>query len=132
MIKKNTSKSGQALVTLLIFIIIAISVTSAATVLIINSSLGTSELEESTLAYQVAESGAENALLRLLRDPNYLSTPGSTEVLTVGEGNATITVTGINPKTIVSEGRVDNFVRKVQVVMDYSSILSVTSWEEIY
>lgn len=120
-------KTGQSLVTLLVFMMIAISVTSAATVLIVNSSLATSELEESEIAYNVAESGIENALLRMLRNPNYTG-----ETLAVGSGTATITITGTNPKTIVSEGRVGNFIRKVQVVADYSSILNITSWQEIY
>lgn len=126
-IEINNWQCGQALVTLLIFIVVALSITTAATVLIVNSSLSTTQLEESTLAHQVAESGMENALLRMLRNPAYAG-----ETLTVGEGTATITVSGTNPKTITSVGRVGTHQRTVQVVADYSSILNIVSWREVF
>lgn len=121
-------KTGQALITLLIFVVVALTVTTTATILIISSGRNTTRLEMGLTALNIAESGAENAILRLLRDPDYTGEPD----LTIGEGTAAITITGTNPKTITSEGRIGNFVRRVEVVVSYSSILNITSWKEIY
>ena len=121
-------KSGQTLVLLLVFMTIAITVTTAAVVMIIVSSRSASALEQSQAAYSVAESGAENALLRILRDPSYAG-----ETLTIGTGTATISATGADTKTILSVGSVGDFLRQVQVTASYiGGILTVTSWQEIF
>lgn len=120
-------QKGQALITLLIFVVVALTVTATATVLFVSNSQATTKLEVGLNALDIAESGAENALIRLLRDSTYTG-----ETLPVGSGTATITVTGTNPKTITSTGRMGNFTRIIQVVVSYSSILTVTSWKEIY
>jgi hypothetical protein len=119
-------KKGQTLVILLIFMAMAITITSAAVVVIIvNSKMGSRwEMGETALA--VAESGAENAMLRLLRDPTYAG-----ETLTVGPGSATIEVTGTDPIITVS-GTVGDFTRKVRVTTGYSGsgALTVNTWTE--
>ena len=121
-------KRGQSLVILLVFIAIAITVTSAAVVMMIVGSTAASKYEQGQTAYATAESGAENALLRLLRDPNYAG-----ETLTIGSDTATITVTGTNPKTVTSTGVSGGFTRQVQVVAGYTNgILTVTSWSEVF
>jgi hypothetical protein len=122
----NLDKSGQTLVTLLVFMVIAIAITSSAVVLTISNSLQASKVEQGTIALQIAESGAENALLRLLRNPGYTG-----ETLTVGIGTAIITVTG-TPVKIVSEGINGRFRRKIEVGVNTSTTLTVTSWKEIY
>jgi len=120
-------QQGQTLITLLFFMIIAISVISTAVILLITNSRTTSKTEQGIKAYYVAESGAENAILRLLRNPNYAG-----ETLVVGEGTATMTVTGTEPKTITSTGVVGNFTKKIQVVVGYTNnILTVSSWREV-
>ena len=81
-------KSGQALVTLLVFMIIAVTITSSAVMIIILNSKGSYRFQDGLVAYQIAESGAENAILRLLRNPDYT---GETD-LAVGEGTASIPV----------------------------------------
>lgn len=122
---KNTK--GQALVTLLIFVIITITVTAASVTLTILNSTANSNLEQAELTYYIAESGAENAVLRLLRNPNYTG-----EVLPVGNGSATIQVTGATSKVVNSEGNLGNFSRKIQLQIQYTNnILSITSWKEI-
>lgn len=119
---------GQALVTLLFFMIIATTITTAAVAVVLVNSLSATGEQQGTIALTVAESGAENALLRLLRDPNY-----SGETAPIGEGTAAITITGTNPLVITSVGTVGNFVRKVQVQAVYTnSVLSVSSWQEVY
>lgn len=120
--------SGQVLVILLFFMVITIMITTASVTLIILNSQGASRSEQGEMTWEIAESGAENALLRLLRDPNYQG-----ETLTVGDGTATITVTGTDPLTITSVGKLNTFSRTVRVVAGYTNfILSLQSWNEVY
>lgn len=121
-------QSGQALVTLLFFMIIAITITSSAVVVIILNSQSASKVARTQEAFAAAESGAENALLRLLRDPNY-----SGEIMPVNTSTATITVSGTSPITITSVGKSGEFLRTIQAQAEYSNnILTVNSWKEIF
>lgn len=124
---KNAHK-GQTLVLFLIYILVAITVTSAAVAVLVTNSRSTDKVYQGTTAYDVAESGAETAILKLLRDPSYTG-----ETLTVGEGTATITITGTNPKIIISKGKVNNFSRSIQATVDTgsNSSLTVTSWKQL-
>ncbi len=124
----KNKQSGQTLVMLLVFVIISITITSAATVVVIVNSLGSQKMQQSLNAFYAAESGVENALLRLLRDPNY-----SGETLTVGDGSATITVSGSSTKTINVTGINGNFQRRIEVVCGYvNNVLTVSSWKEVF
>ncbi len=120
--------SGQALVTLLVFVAAATIITGAAITITILNSQTTSKfaLGEDTL--QVAESGVEYAIARLLQNPNYAG-----ETLTVDVGKtAQISVSGSSPKTITSTGQIGNFFRKVQVVGTISNYsFTSTSWTQI-
>lgn len=121
------SKSGQALVTLLVFSAVAIIIASAATVVtIINArSTGTFAQTESTLA--IAEAGADNAILQILRNPNYVS-----ETVNIGDGTATITASGTTTKTIISEGKIGNLRRKIEVTGTYNNtVFAISSWSEV-
>ena len=120
-------KQGQTLLMLLVFMIIAITITSAATTLIIVNSANTQKLEGGTVAYHIAESGIENALLRLLRNPNYAG-----ETLSINGGTATITVAGSNPYNLTSTGKKGNFSRTLQVIVNYNGNMTISSWREIY
>ena len=115
------------MITLLFFVLISLTITSAAIIIIIINSISVSRFQEGTLAYYLAESGVENALLRLLRDPNYTG-----ETLTIGSGTAVITVTGINPKTVVVVSQNGNFKRTVQAQMSYNNgYYTFSNWKEI-
>lgn len=120
-------KKGQALVMLLVFMVVAITITSAAVVIVVLNSQTASRAEQSLAAYQLAEGAVENALIRLLRDPAYTG-----ETLTIPQGGTTIvTVTGTNPKTIVSSAAVGDFLRRIRVVAnDNAGVLVVTAWTE--
>lgn len=119
---------GQAIVAVVFFMGIAMVLIPTAVSAVLTSADQSSLQMMATDALIVAESGAENALLRLLRDPSYTG-----ETLTVGGGTATITVTGTTSKTILSQGRVGGSVRTVQVVTQtVDGILSVASWSEVY
>ncbi len=122
-----TNQQGQTLIILLIYMVIAIIVTTASIALVINSSRGTDKLYQGANSLDIAESGAETAMIKLLRDPNYIG-----ETVTVGNGQAVITVNGTNPKIVVSKGTLNNFTRTIQVIVDTSNnVLTATSWKEI-
>ncbi len=133
-------KQGQTLVALLIFVIIVTTITSAAVSVMILNSVGASKFEQGYETQQMAESGAENAVLRLLRDPNYTGTNYNGEPpLSFGSGTSVSTLvskTGISPNivyTIVSTATNGNFTRKIQVTATYNSnILTLTSWKEVF
>ena len=118
---------GQALVTLLVFSALALIITTAATTVLIINSQGTSRFSLGEEALSYAETGADNAILRLLRDPGYTG-----ETMTLGDGTAIITVSGALNKRVVSEGIVNDFRRKIEVTGSFNNnILVVTSWREI-
>lgn len=115
---------GQALVSLLMFILVAMTVITATITTVISNTRSASEGQQSVDAYYVAEAGAENALMRLLRDPSYTG-----ETLPVGNNTAIITVSG---STITSVGQVNNLARTIQVTTSYNNNqMIVTSWREI-
>lgn len=107
----------------------AIIIISGAVAVIIINSKTTSALYQGNVSYDVAEAGADNAIMRLLRDPNYTG-----ETLPVGDDTAVITVTGNanDGYTITSRGTSGNFARTVSVTASYNNnVLSVTSWHEL-
>lgn len=125
--KNINNQGGQTLIILLTYMIIAIIVTTASIALVINSSRGTDKVYQGSNSLDIAESGAETAMIKLLRNPNYEG-----ETLTIGTGQSVVTITGTNPKTILSKGTLNNFTRTVQVVVTTSNnVLTVTSWKEI-
>ena len=127
----NNSKSlqrGQSLITLLFFMVIGVTVISASALIMTSSILSGSTQQQGTAAYYVAESGVEDAILHLLRNPSYT---GGT--VPVGLDQATVTVsTSRNTSTITSIGTSGSTVRKIQVVMTVNNgAYSVSSWQEI-
>ena len=115
---------GQALVLVLVFMLIGITITSGTIVLSVVNARSASKLELGQQALSIAHSGGENAMMRLLRDPTYTG-----ETLSVGNGTATITVSG-SPKKIVSVGKIGNFSRTVEVIATGSGFLTVSTWKE--
>jgi|GEM_PF-630384 len=69
---------------------------------------------KSSQAYYIAEAGVEDALLRLVKSMNWVST----STLNVDGGSATIEISDIigGSRTITSEGDVLNRIRKIQIV----------------
>jgi hypothetical protein len=126
--KQRTNQQGTVMIALMIFMVIGITITAAAVGLAIDATVTSSAQisGESTLA--IAESGAENAILRILRDPTYTG-----ETFTVGSGTAVVTVTGSSwPKIIRSEGQLGTYSRAVQVTVDrISGELNILTWEEV-
>lgn len=119
---------GQAMVTLLSFTAIGITVITAIAVMIYANLQSSISFQQGVLADEAAEAGVENALLRLLRNPSYTG-----ETLQIGNGTAVILVTGTGPYTITSTGTYRNFQKKIEVVATYTNnLMQVTSKKEVY
>lgn len=113
------------LIALLVFMSIAMAVITSAVVMILLGSLGAAKFQQGNIAYFVAESGAEDALLRLLRNPS-----AGNFTLIMPEGNAVETITN---GTILSTGTSGNFIKKIQIQTTYNNNqLIITSWQEVY
>lgn len=122
--KNKFYEQGQAVVTLLFFMVISISIITAIVVVVMNNATSGSNVEQGTVAYYSAETGIENALLRLLRDPSYTG-----ETMNVDDATVTIVVSG---NTITSTAHYANSIRKIQVQTVYNNnVLTVSSWREI-
>lgn len=123
---KIANQSGQTLVALLIYILLAITVTSAAaTITVINIRGGLSG-ENAQSALSNAEAGVENALIRLERDSGYTG-----ETLTLSSGSAVISVSGSTTKTIISVGSAGNAKRTITATASLSgTVITLTSWNE--
>src|SRR3990167_2437649 len=101
---KNNQR-GQALVTLLYIMVIGIAITSAIAV----NMLGGGTMQQGEYAYYAAESGIENAILKLLRNPSY-----DGEIVNLENGGSVTTeITSQNPLTIVATGKYYNTARKI-------------------
>lgn len=125
---KQIHQSGQTLVTLLVFTVVAIAVTTTAVSVMINTMRSTSLTETRVLLTQAAESGVENAILRLLRDPDYAG-----EQLSVGETVVTITVTGTDTKLITATATFLDYIHTVSATLSYvNNSLEVSNWHQEY
>ena len=125
----DKKEMGQALVTLLFFVGIGMTIITAAIAMLIINSLGGVRYQQGTVAYQLAQTGADNAVLRLLRDPSYTG-----ETMTLSDGTVVTQVSGNGyPFTILSQGTVGNFSRQIQMTASYSaaSVLEVTAQQEV-
>lgn len=123
----RTLNTGSMLISLMIFVVVSLTIVSAAVLLVVDNTVTVSNQQIGTTAYSVAESGVENALLRLLRNPSYTG-----EVISVGDGQAAVTVTGTSPLVITSVGTVGSFERTLQVTATrVNGVLTVTDWNEM-
>lgn len=122
----HNSQKGQALITLLFFMIIGVTIISSAALVISAGILSSSTSEQGLAAYYAAESGAEEGILYLLRNPAY---SGTLPTLSVGSGQASV---NINSGTIISTGSYGAAVRKIQVqTTNTGGAFTVSSWKEI-
>lgn len=119
-------QKGQALVTLIFFVVIGISIITAATMVLYANSLSTTTTDQGQIAYYNAESGAEDAVLRLLRNPVY---SGTYQALPSAEGLVTVSISG---GTVISTGVSGNTVRRIRVQTIYANgKFTISSWKEI-
>ncbi len=120
--------AGMALVSVLIFSVVAMIIITAAISLSAVTSQSNQQFMQGQQALNNAETGAEIALIRLLRDPSY-----SGETLTLPDVDATIVISGSNPKTITATGVSGSSIRKIQVTTTTTAgVTEVVSWQEIF
>lgn len=126
MIRKTyLSQSGQALVTLLFLMVIGITVVSAAAAITFVTATSGSLTEDGTIAYNAAEAGMENAIIRMLRSP----TTYTGETFNIGGANV---VTQVGNGFATTSASFNNTIRKIQIQIVYTNnVLSVSSWKEI-
>lgn len=128
--KCNAIQSGQALVTMLLFVIISVTISTAAMIIILINAKNTSKVEEADMCKAAAESGIEDALLRILRNSSY--TVG-TYTLTLNGGNINVNVTNSGSSyTITSSGTCNNTVQTIKATASISNnaIANIT-WQQI-
>lgn len=119
--------SGSALLAIIVISAIATVIFTATSTALIGQLIQSNTSSNSAQTYLLAESGIEDAILNLLRDSNY-----SGGTLTQGATDITITVTGTNPKTVVSTATFNKTKRTVEVKVTYTANnLTITSWKEI-
>src|SRR5258708_4017234 len=125
------SENGQSLITLLFFMVIGITVISAAALVVTTDILSASNTEKGLDAYYVAESGVENGILYLLRHPHY---NGSIPQFPVGSGQASIQFSYDsvhNTDTITSTGTSGTTTRHAQATATYSGgSFTMSGWKE--
>ncbi len=116
------------MITMLYIMVIGVLVATGAVYALFNNTSVASMDELGLLAHSAAESGIENALLRLIRDPTYTG-----ETLSFGnQRTAVITVTGASPQLITSVGTIDNVSRKVQAAVNYTNgTFTILSWADV-
>jgi hypothetical protein len=120
------NQDGQALVLLLFYVIIAMTLITTAVMLSVSNSLSSMQEEEGGHALEMAESGVENALIRLLRNADYTG-----ETLTIDDGSVTVVVGGSGLKTITSVATKGVFTRGVvATAARQNGILTLLSWRE--
>src|SRR5450759_4687349 len=93
--KKYKYQEGQTLVLLLVFIMVTIAITTAATFIIATNSLSATAVSQGLATREMAEAGAEKALIGLIRDPNYKG-----EIFSLDTGTVTASVSGTTTLTI--------------------------------
>ena len=121
------SNKGMALVTVIIFAAVAIVVITLGVSLMVIQTSSSTRVASSQEALIVAESAMENALIRLLRNPNYTG-----ETLTFLDGTATIVVTGTTNKTVTVTADVLSSKRTIVVdLTETDGVTSVNSWREV-
>jgi flagellar basal body-associated protein FliL len=121
------NEKGQTMIILIFFVMTALALTIAAIFMLTINAGSTTDLENGIALRQLADSGTENALIKLERDPSY-----SGETYITSNTTITIIVTGSNAKTIITSAEINNLTRKVEVLVDYNNnILRVNSWKEI-
>lgn len=124
--KLKPKSSGHILITLLMVMVATSVISVAAVSWVIDNTLGNSQTQQGLSALMAAESGVENAMMALLRNPSYTG-----EVFIVGNATVTVSVSGTTEKIIISQSVEGNHSRKLEVTASYiDNVLSITSWKE--
>jgi len=121
-------EAGQTLVSLLIFSVVALAVTTTAISVTINTSQATQAGEKRIYLQQAAQSGIENALLRFLRDPSYTG-----ETMNIDDITIETAIVGSNPYTITATASNALFLHTEEAQITYTNnIVTISSWTSSY
>jgi len=125
---KIKNSKGQALISLVFFTMIGMAIATAAILATLSSTIASSKFQSGTLTFSESESGAENAYLRLLRDPNYKG-----ETMTINGATVISTVSGSTNITIDTKATSGSFSRSVEVKLQYTNgKYVIQSWKEMF
>lgn len=127
-------QKGNALITLIFFTVIAVTVITSTALILSANILSTNSVEQGTQSYYAAESGAENAMLTILRNPPITITGAPT--MPVGNGYIKVEIIQdpiITPgKIITSTGTSGTSTRTIQVKTTSDTTgIHITSWKEV-
>lgn len=129
--KKRKIKNNSGFIALMSAIIISVILLLVATNLSLNGFYSRSDILDSELKNRssaLAEACADTAILKLTNNSSYNPV---NEVVTVGTDSCVIqSVTGMNPKTILTQAIFHNSYTNLKIVVNTTN-MSVTSWEEI-
>ena len=121
------NQSGYILTSLLVYIVVLLVITTTSVMVSISSLRSQTYFEGGVEALAAADSGAENAILRLLRDPTYTG-----ESLQIDGKDIEITVEGTSPQVITVVADSGAFERTVEVRVDrIDGMLQMLSWKEL-
>ena len=109
-IKNNQKGFAVFLITILIFAVM-LGIGVSITILTLGEHNISRNIIKASQAYYIAEAGVEDVLLRLVKGMNLVST----STLNVDGGSATVEISDIvgGSRTIISEGNMENRVRKI-------------------
>lgn len=130
MISKYLCKNerGQILTSVIVFMAFGLSVIALSSVLTIINIQNTAKNSQSVQALNYAEAGAEEAVLRMIRDPAY---PGG--ALLIDEVSVSIGVAGdAANKTVTSTASYTGFTKKIRVTVSLANNkLTLISWKQV-
>jgi len=124
-------QEGQALITLLFFMIIGITLIVAASVVTLQNVASTSSAEQGTIAYFAAESGVEDALLRSLRQPAGSTNPYTGGTLSFSNGSSATISANLSSGTVFSTGTYGKAQRTIKITLSFTNGQKVSSWKEV-
>jgi type II secretory pathway component PulK len=125
------SKYGQAMIAILLVVALALIFITTTAVIYTSEADFSFNTRKSNEVYYNGEAALENAIIRIIRNPNYLG-----ETLTLDDGSAIISVSiGPSPtqKTIniKSISNSHKFIRNIQAIIDTNNhVVSLVSWRE--
>jgi len=124
--RRPYDSAGQTVIALLLFMMLAIMVTTAAATITVTNIQANNGYAKGEQSLMYAESGIDEAMVRLGHDENYA---GGT--IAFANGTATISVSGTSVKTIISHGTSDNYHRTVTATVTVANgVINLTSWSE--
>lgn len=121
--------SGQILTSVLVFMAFGLSVIALSATLTIVNIQNTAKFAQSEQASNYAEAGAEEGILRLIRDPAYSGGNLSLSADSV----IVISVSGVGAtRTVTSTATYNGFTKKVQAEVSLANNkVSLVSWKQI-